>query len=160
MIHDIDIIFLITGSPLEKIDANGVSVISDSIDIANARLGFKNGCVANLTASRISIKNMRKMRIFRKDAYISLDFLDGKSEIMRLADIDEKTSDTCFALNDNKKIIISQPVIQLNDYNPIKFELMSFFKCILDDTAEMVTLEEAKLAVQTAEDIIKIIRKL
>src|SRR4030095_76071 len=86
MIHDIDIILHLVKSPIGKIEANGVAVISNNIDIANARITFANGCVANITSSRISIKKMRKMRIFQPNAYISIDFLNNKSEIFRLVE--------------------------------------------------------------------------
>ena len=90
MIHDIDIILHLADHRLKKIDANGVAVISDEIDIANARLTLENGCVANLTSSRISLKKMRKMRIFQNNAYISVDFLNNKSEVFRLTDTCKK----------------------------------------------------------------------
>src|SRR5205085_5773953 len=83
MIHDIDVILNLVKSPIERIDANGVAVISNEIDIANARLTFKNGCVANVTASRISLKKMRKMRLFQGNSYISIDFATNKSEVFR-----------------------------------------------------------------------------
>lgn len=86
MIHDIDLIRCLVRSDLERVDATGVAVISDQVDIANARLQFADGCVANVTASRISLKQMRKMRVFQRDHYISMDFLKGESEIYRLVD--------------------------------------------------------------------------
>ena len=86
MIHDIDLILRLVKSDLESVDATGVAVISDQVDIANARLRFADGCVANVTASRISLKKMRKMRIFLRDHYVSMDFLAGESEVYRLID--------------------------------------------------------------------------
>src|SRR5690606_664167 len=84
MIHDIDAILSVVNSPVKEIHASGTSVISQSPDIANARIEFENGCVANLTASRISLKNMRKSRFFQKDAYIAVDFLDKKVEVVKM----------------------------------------------------------------------------
>ncbi|SVE13121.1 uncharacterized protein METZ01_LOCUS465975, partial [marine metagenome] len=98
MIHDIDLIRHLTHSDIDKVDATGVAVISDQIDIANARIQFENGCVANVTASRISLKKMRKMRLFQRDAYIALDLLEGKSEIYRLLDGDEPVQPGHFAI--------------------------------------------------------------
>ena len=93
MIHDIDIILSVVNSPVKHISASGVSVISETPDIANARIEFKNGCVANLTASRISLKNMRKTRFFQKDAYISVDFLEKKCEVVKMKDAPENPGD-------------------------------------------------------------------
>ena len=87
MIHDLDIILKIVNSSIKNVYASGVSIISDTPDIANARIEFNNGCICNLTASRISLKNMRKTRIFQKDAYISIDFLEKKTEIIKLKNI-------------------------------------------------------------------------
>ncbi|MEK9135849.1 MAG: Gfo/Idh/MocA family oxidoreductase, partial [Bacteroidota bacterium] len=90
MIHDIDIILSFVKSPVARVDANGVAVVSDSVDIANARLQFENGCVANVTASRISQRKMRKMRLFQKYEYISIDFSEGQAEVFRLIGEDEE----------------------------------------------------------------------
>ncbi len=160
MIHDIDIILHLVNSPITKIDANGVAVISDVIDIANARLTFKNGCVANLTASRISLKKMRKMRIFQSNAYISIDFLNNKSEIFRLTDIDTKAEGMSFPLSDTKKVIFEQPqsVSESPEKpNPIKNELESFFESIINDKPVKVSLTDGKEAVEAADEIIRII---
>ena len=92
MIHDIDIILSVVKSNIKKISASGVAVISDTPDIANARIEFENGCVANLTASRISLKNMRKSRFFQKDAYISVDFLNKEAEIVSMKDFDNENN--------------------------------------------------------------------
>ncbi len=86
MIHDIDLVLSLVRSPVSQVSASGVSVISDSPDIANARIEFVNGCVANLTASRISLKTMRKMRLFQRDAYITMDFAEKRAELFRLSD--------------------------------------------------------------------------
>ncbi|MBZ0203843.1 MAG: Gfo/Idh/MocA family oxidoreductase [Ignavibacteria bacterium] len=160
MIHDIDIILHLVSSPITKIDANGVAVISDAIDIANARLTFRNGCVANLTSSRISLKKMRKMRIFQNNAYISIDFLNNKSEIFRLTDIDTMAEGLSFPLSDSKKIIFEQPNTGSDSPekpNPIKNELESFFESILGNKPVKVSLEDGKEAVEAADEIIRII---
>jgi predicted dehydrogenase len=159
MIHDIDIIFNIVKSLLTNIDANGVAVISDNIDIANARLSFENGCVANLTASRISLKKMRKMRIFQQNAYISVDFSENKSELFRLVDASYPVPEgvTVYPFSDKKKILYEQPEPETNDINPIKEELRTFFNSIVDDKPVKVTLEEASRAVEAADKILEII---
>lgn len=158
MIHDIDIILHLVGSPIEKIDANGVAIVSEAIDIANTRLTFKNGCVANLTASRISLKKMRKMRIFQNNAYISIDFLNNKSEVFRLADSNAEAKGMTFPISDEKKIIFEQPQIEnAENANPIKNELESFFESIITGKPVKVTLEAGKEAVEVADEIIKII---
>jgi predicted dehydrogenase len=160
MIHDIDIILHLVNSPVIKIDANGVAVISEEIDIANARLSFKSGCVANLTASRISLKKMRKMRIFQNNAYISIDFLNNKSEVFRLADADTVAVGMTYPVSDTKKIIFEQPPADdPESINPIKSELESFFESILSSKPVKVTLEDGREAVEVAEEIIKIISR-
>jgi len=162
MIHDIDIILHLVNSPLKKADANGVSVISDEIDIANARLTFESGCVANLTASRISLKKMRKMRIFQNNAYISIDFLKNKSEIFRLVDSATEAPGMSFPISESKKIIFEEPGLNsLNgeDINPIKNELLSFFDSIRSNKPVKVSLEDGKEAVEVADKIKNIIKQ-
>jgi len=159
MIHDIDIILHLAGSPVKKIDANGVAVISDEIDIANARLTLENGCVANLTSSRISLKKMRKMRIFQGNAYISVDFLNNKSEVFRLTDNDTKSEGMSFPISDTKKIIYEEPKPEnAGSINPIKNELESFLSSIINDKPVKVTLSAGKAAVEVADKIIEIIK--
>ncbi len=159
MIHDIDIILHLAGSPVKKIDANGVAVISDEIDIANARLTLENGCVANLTSSRISLKKMRKMRIFQGNAYISVDFLNNKSEVFRLTDNNTKSEGMSFPISDTKKIIYEEPKPEnAKSINPIKNELESFFSSIINDKPVKVTLSAGKAAVEVADNIIEIIK--
>jgi predicted dehydrogenase len=159
MIHDIDIILHLAGSAVEKIDANGVAVISDEIDIANARLKLKNGCVANLTASRISLKKMRKMRIFQNNAYISIDFLNNKSEIFRLTPKNSPDEGMSFPISDEKKILYSEAKAENpENANPIRSELYSFFESIQNDSPCRVTLESGKEAVEVADKIIEIIK--
>ena len=159
MIHDIDIILHLAGSPVKKIDANGVAVISDEIDIANARLTLESGCVANLTSSRISLKKMRKMRIFQGNAYISVDFLNNKSEVFRLTDNDTKSEGMSFPISDTKKIIYEEPKPEnAGSINPIKNELESFLSSIINDKPVKVTLSAGKAAVEVADNIIEIIK--
>lgn len=160
MIHDIDIILNLVQSRISKIDANGVSVISSNIDIANARLTFDNGCVANLTASRISLKKMRKMRLFQHNSYISIDFLNNKSELFRLVDVsDNSEAGLTFPFSEEKKLLLEQPQANADkELNPIKSELESFIDSILFDKQVKVTLEEGKKAIEVAEQIISLIK--
>ena len=161
MIHDIDIILSLVKSTVKKISANGVSIVSDSSDIANARIEFDNGCVANITASRISMKNMRKMRIFQKDAYISLDFLDKKTEVFKLTDNKESGGPMAMEIdtgNDMKKWInFEKPPVE--DGNALKMELELFARCILDDTEPRVSVLEGFNALSIAYQILGKIEK-
>ncbi len=159
MIHDIDIILHLVKSEVEKIDASGVAVVSDSIDIANARIQFKNGCVANVTASRISQKKMRKMRMFQKDAYITIDFLEGSSAIYRLVKPEEETLGISYGEigigEKRKKVVYEQP--EIPEVNAMKYEQELFIKSILNNTPPVVTGEDGKKALQVADYIIKTI---
>jgi len=133
MIHDIDLILSMVKANVKQVHANGVAIISKTADIANARIEFENGCVANLTASRISLKKMRKMRVFQRDAYISLDFLDKKTEIVRLSDVPLNNGNPSFEIDtgeafDKKFISIEQPEMKPN--NAIKTELELFAESI------------------------------
>lgn len=159
MIHDIDIILSLVKSNVKNIFANGVSVMSDTPDIANVRIEFDNGCVANLTSSRISMKKMRKMRLFQKDSYISIDFLDQKTEIIKLRSPADKNVFTFdIETNNGKKTIaISAPVIAPG--NAIKAELESFTKSILNNTATIVSELDGFRAMEVAHQILDKIRK-
>mgnify|MGYP006430777135 FL=1 len=156
MIHDIDIILSSVKSPVKEIHASGVAVISETPDIANARLVFENNCVANLTASRISLKNMRKSRFFQQDAYISVDFLMKKSEIVKMKDAPENPGDFDMILQNaegkRKQIYFDNPKIETN--NAILDELNSFAKCINEDLVPEVTFEDATKALEVAIGII------
>ena len=136
MIHDIDAILSVVNSPVKDVHASGVSVISETPDIANARIEFENGCVANLTASRISLKNMRKSRFFQKDAYISVDFLEKKCEVVKMKDAPEIPGDFDIILQNaegvKKQIYFSNPDVEQN--NAILDELESFADAINNDT--------------------------
>lgn len=160
MIHDIDIILSIAKSNIRKISASGASVVSDTPDIANARIEFDNGCVANITASRMSLKNMRKTRIFQKDAYISIDFLEKKTEVIRLKSLKASDEHDPFAIvldlgkgRKKKQIYFENLNIEAN--NAIKDELKSFADAIKNNTEPIVTIEDGFHALETAHMILE-----
>lgn len=155
MIHDIDIVLSVVKSNIRKVHASGVKVVSETPDIANARLEFDNGAVANLTASRISLKNMRKTRFFQRDAYITVDFLEKVSEIVRMDEIDQIPDDP-FAmildLGDDKKkrrIYFEKP--EVHPVNAIKEELSSFNDSIANNTIPLVNIEDGYQALKVAQ---------
>jgi len=156
MIHDLDIILSVVNSPVKHVSASGVSVVSETPDIANARIEFKNGCVANLTASRISLKNMRKTRFFQKDAYISVDFLEKKCEVVKMKDAPENPGDFDMILQNaeglKKQIYFDNPEIQNN--NAILDELETFADAINNNTKPIVTLHDGTEALRVASMII------
>ena len=156
MIHDIDAILSVVKSKVKHVSASGVSVISDTPDIANARIEFENGCVANLTASRISLKNMRKARFFQKDAYISVDFLTKKCEVVKMKDAPEQPGDFDMILQNaegvKKQIYFDNPEVTEN--NAILDELETFADAIENNTTPIVTLEQGAEALRVAKLII------
>ena len=156
MIHDIDIILSVVNSPVANVYASGVSVISETPDIANARIEFENGCVANLTASRISMKNMRKSRFFQKDAYISVDFLEKKAEVVKMKDAPETPGEFDMILQNaegvKKQIYFENPEVEPN--NAILDELETFADAIENDTTPIVSLEQGTNALRVAQQII------
>jgi predicted dehydrogenase len=157
MIHDIDVILKAVGSPVKNISASGVAVVSDTPDIANARLEFENGCVANLTTSRIAVKNMRKSRFFQKDAYIAVDFLEKKSEIVRMKDAtgDEGPFSMVLDLGEDKgkkEIIFENPKIE--PINAIREELYTFSRAIEEGTIPIVTINDGYNALKVAQEIL------
>ena len=156
MIHDIDAILSVVQSPVTKVSASGVSVISDTPDIANARIEFENGCVANLTASRISLKNMRKSRFFQKDAYISVDFLEKKVEVVKMQDAPKELDDFAMILQNaegvKKQIYFDNPEVSAN--NAILDELDAFAKAIKENSTPIVSLEDGTDALRVAKMII------
>jgi len=155
MIHDIDIILHLVKSNVSYISANGVSVMSDTPDIANVRIEFDNGCVANLTSSRISMKKMRKIRLFQKDAYISIDFLEKKTEIIRM-DQPIFTHDFQFEVEtaQGKRLIsVHQPPIE--DGNAIRMELEAFRDAILQHTEPPVGIIDGYRALEVAHQILE-----
>ena len=154
MIHDIDIILSLVKSNVKFISANGVAVMSDTPDIANVRIEFDNGCVANLTSSRISMKKMRKMRLFQKDAYIGIDFLEKKTEVIKLnAPGDTNVFTFDIETNNGKKTIaIANPIIE--DGNAIKMELEAFYNAIVNNTDTPVNVLDGFRAMDVAHQIL------
>jgi predicted dehydrogenase len=156
MIHDIDAILSVVKSKVKSVNASSVAVISDSPDITNARIEFENGCVANITASRISMKNMRKSRFFQKDAYISVDYLDKVCEVVRMQDAPEIPGDFDMILQNaegvKKQIYFDNPKVALN--NAILDELESFAAAIQNNTTPIVSLEDGTEALRVAYMII------
>ena len=156
MIHDIDAILSVVKSKVKSVNASGVAVISDSPDISNARIEFENGCVANITSSRISMKNMRKSRFFQKDAYISVDYLDKVCEIVRMQDAPEVPGDFDMILQNaegvKKQIYFDNPQVDVN--NAILDELETFADAINNNTTPIVTLEDGTEALRVAYQII------
>ena len=156
MIHDIDIILSVVKYKEKNVHASGISVISETPDIANARIEFENGCVANLTASRISMKNMRKTRFFQKDAYISVDFLEKKSEIVRMKDVPNNPDEFAMILQNaegvKKQIYFDNPEVENN--NAILDELESFADAINNGTRPVVSLRQGAEALRVAQMII------
>ena len=156
MIHDIDIILSVVKSKVKNINASGISVISKTPDIANARIEFENGCVANLTSSRISMKNMRKTRFFQKDAYISVDLLEKKAEVVKMKDAPENPGDFDMILQNDegikKQIYFDNPKVENN--NAILDELETFADAINNNTTPVVTLENGAEALRIAQWII------
>ena len=160
MIHDLDIVLKLVNSPVKSVYASGVSVVSDTPDIANARIEFNNGCVCNLTASRMSLKNMRKSRIFQKDAYISIDYLKKKTEIIRLKNIKPSEEiDPLAVILDlgkgkrKKQIYFENPNIEEN--NAIKDEFISFANAINDDIEPEVSITDGLRALELAVVILE-----
>jgi len=157
MIHDIDIILSIVKSDVKFISASGVGVMTETPDIANVRIEFNNGCVANLTSSRISMKKMRKIRVFQKDAYIGIDFLNKKSEIIKLKD--QETDDANVftfdieTLSGKKSIVISNP--QIPEVNAIKKELEEFKNAIENNTRTIVSEIDGLMAMDVAHQILQ-----
>jgi predicted dehydrogenase len=162
MIHDIDIILSVVKSRVKNIAASGVSVVSESHDITNARLEFENGCVANLTASRISLKNMRKSRFFQKDTYISVDFLTKELEVVSIEDIQGEPDPFDIILeigkeNKRKKILIDKP--ELAEVNAIKEELIAFHDAIVNKKHPIVSVEDGFSAMEVAYGILSKLEK-
>lgn len=157
MIHDIDIVLSLVKSTIKHISASGVAVISDSPDIANARIEFDNGCVANLTASRISLKNMRKSRISQRDAYIGIDFLDKKVEVVRIKNVEGEPDPYSLTIDPGngsplKEIYFENPTVP--NINAIKEELFTFAQTIHLNTTPRVTLHDGYEAMSVAHRIL------
>ncbi|WP_407404871.1 Gfo/Idh/MocA family protein [Chryseobacterium sp.] len=161
MIHDLDILLSVVKSKVKNIHASGVCVVSKTPDIANARIEFENGCVANLTTSRISMKAMRKSRFFQKDAYISVDFLEKKAEVIRMKDAPENPTPYDMIIEnaegEKNQILFEYPNIQPN--NAILDELNSFADAILEHKTVEVSLEDGTEALKVALQIMKLINQ-
>ena len=159
MIHDIDAILSVVQSKVIDVQASGVSIISETPDIANARLRFENGCVANLTANRVSLKKIRKSRFFLKNGYVEIDYLTQNLEIVKVKDIPKIKDDLSIlvknAEGEQKKIDIENPVIQ--KHNSIQKELEDFYNCILNSKKPRVSLEDGARALEVAKRIMNCI---
>ncbi|MFA6150083.1 MAG: Gfo/Idh/MocA family oxidoreductase [Chitinophagaceae bacterium] len=158
MIHDIDIVLHLVKSPVKRISASGVAVMSETPDIANARIEFDNGCVANLTSSRISLKRMRKMRLFQRDAYISVDFLEKKTEIIRLSDDNNGPKglmDIPLEMANGDKKILSVKNPEVPAVNAIRMELTEFANAIINDLPVKVSAFDGYQAMEVAHQILK-----
>jgi predicted dehydrogenase len=160
MIHDIDIILSFVKSPVARVDANGVAVVSESADIANARIQFENGCVANVTASRISQRKMRKMRLFQKNEYISIDFSDGHAEVFRLiGEGEEPQAKGTLMLGElgsgklKRRIVYEQP--EVKEVNALKHEMEIFAKAIREKSAPIVSGDDGTRALEVAQMIME-----
>ncbi len=167
MIHDIDLVLFLTNSKLKSISASGVSIITDSIDLANARLEFENGLVANLTASRVSVKPMRKFRIFQKDAYLSLDLIRYNLEVFKILECQgmDITSDNLLPTQklidlptiEDKKIVFENP--KITPANPMEIQQSNFITSIIGQPIITCTLYEGVEALKVAERINEMIIK-
>ena len=161
MIHDIDTVLSLVDSKVAAISASGVAIISETPDIANARIAFENGCVANLTASRISLKNMRKARFFQKDAYIAVDYLSKSAEVVKMENAPENVGDFDMLLENaqgkKKRVFFDNPKIL--EVNAILMELECFADAIANNTAVIVSLEQGKNALDVALQITALVEK-
>ena len=165
MIHDIDIVIQLAGrSPVARIDATGVSVTGDAEDICNARLTFANGCVANMTASRLSLKIERKLRVFSPDAYVSVDYQkrygivahrSGNVDAIRDAIRRIKTGEIQDLSDLNFADLVNIQELQIDDADPLRAELESFINAVKNRSAPEVTVEDGLAAVELATQIVE-----
>ena len=159
MIHDIDLILSIVKSKVKRIDASGVKIISDTIDIANARINFENGAVANITASRISQRKMRKMRLFQRNGYFSIDFAENDVEVFRIVESENETQNKMLLLGEielgkiKRNIVYERPDIP--KINSLKLEVEEFLKSITFNTDVKVSGLDGLYALQIADEIVK-----
>ncbi len=164
MIHDIDVILSLAKSEVTSVDASGVAVVSDEIDIANARIKFASGAVANVTASRISQNPMRKLRIFERDAYLSVDFAAKSAEVFHLVGAEEASENKSLMFNlgeierAEKKLNIIYERPDVAELNPLRYELEIFRDAIINDTVPIVSGEDGLAALDVAEKIMESIR--
>lgn len=158
MVHDLDILFTIVNSPVKSVSACGVAIVSPTPDITNARIEFENGTVANITASRISMKNMRKTRIFQNDAYITVDFLEKKTEITRIHDHEVSGYPYSLTLDlangQTRQITLEKP--EIHPINAIQTELESFHDSIIHNTTPVVSIHDGVRVLNLAYDILKV----
>lgn len=151
MIHDLDILLNVVKAPITEVRSNGVKIISSTPDICNARIEFENGCVANMTASRLSLKQMRKFRIFQSDAYIGIDFLDKTNQVIQLSETEQENS---FSIETDKGTqyieVKSQPA---QNSNAIEDELNDFYRSIVSDTEPIVNIKHAVKVMELAHRI-------
>ncbi|RYD52698.1 MAG: Gfo/Idh/MocA family oxidoreductase [Sphingobacteriales bacterium] len=156
MIHDLDIVLHLVKSPVKAVSASGVAVVSQTVDIVSARIEFENGCVANLTTSRISLKKMRKMRLFRKDAYIGIDFLDKKTEVIQMKQPGAVAGMMDFPIDlpsgESRIISVQMPAVQPS--NAIRDELADFAAAILQDRPVKVPATDGLAAMEIAHQIL------
>jgi predicted dehydrogenase len=158
MIHDLDIILSVVHSPVKNVHASGVAVVSDTHDIANARIEFENGCVANLTTSRLSMKNMRKSRFFQKNAYISVDFLTKEIEVITMEDVHGEPDPFDMVIDigtgkPQKKIMFEKP--EIAELNAIKAELSAFHQAVTKNERAVVSIEDGYKALELAYRILE-----
>lgn len=158
MIHDIDIILNVVNAGVKKISASGVSVVSDTPDIGNARVEFNNGCVANLTASRISMKNMRKTRFFQHEGYIAVDFLSKEAQIIRMKDVIASPDPMAMVIDlgaekNQKQIWVEKP--EIKSINAIQTELETFYDSIVNNTEPLVTIQDGYASLELAYQIME-----
>lgn len=158
MIHDIDLCLMLIGSKVADIQASAVAVISDTTDIANARLTFENGAVANLTASRISLNAMRKLRIFQNSGYFSLDLAKKQADIYRLASKDEKSEGLRLPLGKSGREISYMKKSDSGE-DMLGAEIGSFLKCIIEDAKPAVSVDEGVEALRVALEVERIGRE-
>ena len=156
MIHDIDILLFLVNSEVESIDANGISILTDSIDIANARIRFTNGTIANITSSRVAQDHVRKTKIFQQDLYITIDFLLGLTEIYRVLNPEESDPDAIqdvpFHYGDKKKKIVYEKP-DLPSLDPLKAELENFTNSVKGNSTPIVDGQAGKNALELAINI-------
>ncbi len=159
MIHDIDLILSFVRAPVRQIDASGVAVVSENVDIANARIQFENGCVANVTASRISQRAMRKMRMFQPNTYISVDFSEGQAEVFRLVAEDAPHQPGAMALGElglgDRKRTVMYELPEVKEVNALKYELELFLRSVRDRTRPVVSGEDGCRALEVAISIMQ-----
>ena len=164
MIHDIDIVLKLARSPVSRIDAVGVAVIGDHEDICNARLTFANGCVANVTASRLALKTERKLRVFSSEAYVSVDYQKrygvvvrrtGNLETIRSIAEQIRTGDVTDLSGLNYADLVHVEELQISDTEPLRAQLESFVSAVRNGTPVEVTVDDGLAAVETAVRIVQ-----